>query len=37
MVWVAYTPLIGVAADGSSGSVMYSWWTDWGYVLSGAG
>lgn len=37
MVWVAYAPLIGVVADGSSGSAMYSWWTDWGYVLSGAG
>jgi hypothetical protein len=37
MVWVADTPLIGVIADGSNGSVMYSWWTNWGYVLSSAG
>jgi hypothetical protein len=37
MIWVADAPLIGIIADGTDGSAMYSWWTNWGYVLSRAG
>lgn len=37
MVWVADTSLIGVVADGTNGATMYSWWTNWAYVLSSAG
>lgn len=37
MVWVADTSLIGVVADGSNGPALYSWWTNWGYVLSSPG
>lgn len=37
MVWVADTSLVGVIADGTNGATMYSWWTNWAYVLSSAG
>jgi hypothetical protein len=37
MVWVADASLIGVVADGSNGTTMYSWWTNWAYVVSSAG
>jgi hypothetical protein len=37
MVWAADTSLIGVVADGTNGATMYSWWTNWAYVLSSGG
>ena len=37
MVWVADTSLVGVIADGTNGATMYSWWTNWAYVLSSTG
>jgi hypothetical protein len=37
IISVANTPLVGLIADGSNGSIMYSWWKNWGYVLSDDG
>jgi hypothetical protein len=37
MIWVADNSLVGIVADGSDGSALYSWWTNWGYPLSSAG
>ncbi|MGO9782850.1 MAG: hypothetical protein ACLPKE_05925 [Streptosporangiaceae bacterium] len=35
MVWVIDNSLIGVIADGTVGSLMYDWWTNWCYVTDG--
>jgi hypothetical protein len=37
IVWVIANPLIGIIADGTNGQVMYSWWTNSAYVVSGGG
>jgi hypothetical protein len=35
VVWVIDSALIGVIADGSSGSTVYTWWTNSAYLASG--
>jgi hypothetical protein len=34
MVWVIDEALIGVIADGSNGSTMWTWWQNWAYVIA---